>query len=198
MFLVFGIRYEHSDHRKTPKFQLFRGFELFGNFCRFNFSQNFRKYMQKILALLEMLGWHPPQLFFRTRFKDYLKTLDNLEKTCERLKEFSKQRNYLELMYDYRCRTLGGDHPDTLAVLARLALACYDSGDSGRAIEYGHLAYDQRRKVLGEENIKTLVSLNNLAWIYWKLGDLKQALELFEKLYPLRCKVLGPEPKRPY
>ena len=100
---------------------------------------------------------------------------------------------WAEKNYDYRKRTLGEEHPETLSLFNNLAVAYNAIGNYKKALEINEKVYTLRCNVLGEEHPDTLISLSNLASTYGDLGNYKKALKMDERVYDLHCKVLGEE-----
>ena len=99
--------------------------------------------------------------------------------------------HWAKRIYDYNCKNLGEQHPETLSSLNNLANAHYDIGNFQQALTLHQKAYFLFYKVLGEKHPDTLMTLNNLANAHLQTGDLKKALELDQKVYSLQCEVLG-------
>lgn len=98
---------------------------------------------------------------------------------------------WAQRLYDYRLRTLGETHLDTINALSNLAYAYDESGNYEKALDIKKKVYALRCKVLGERDSATLVSLNNLAYTYREIGDYPKAIELGEKVCAIRCEMLG-------
>jgi tetratricopeptide (TPR) repeat protein len=90
-------------------------------------------------------------------------------------------------------RTLGPDHPDTLARLNNLALAYQDAGKVPEAIALFERVRDARIAKLGPDHPHTLITLNNLALAYQDAGKVPEAIALFERVRDARIVKLGPD-----
>lgn len=92
-------------------------------------------------------------------------------------------------------KNYGEHHPDTLTLLAGLAVNYENLGEHQKALELKEKAYDMSVRVRGKEHPDTLRLQNTLAATYGAMGDFRKALELTKEVYELRCKVLGEEDK---
>ena len=99
----------------------------------------------------------------------------------------------LEQARDYCLTNAGPEHPDTLAVMHRLALAYRADERVGQADELWRQILSVRRKVLGPEHPDTLTAMQGLAKAYAAVGRHDEALALLEQLVESRRKVFGPE-----
>jgi tetratricopeptide (TPR) repeat protein len=88
-------------------------------------------------------------------------------------------------------RTLGDDHPNTLALMNNLATTRLALGDLQGARDLQEEALATERRVLGDDHPKTLVLMNNLAITRRTLGDLQGARALFVETLTARRQVLG-------
>jgi tetratricopeptide (TPR) repeat protein len=87
-------------------------------------------------------------------------------------------------------RTLGNDHPTTLASM-ELARTRWELGDPQTALELHQQALAGYRRVLGNDHPSTLWSMSNLAATITELGDLQAAYELHKQVLTGRRRVLG-------
>jgi hypothetical protein len=83
---------------------------------------------------------------------------------------------------ELRERTLGEEHPDTLASMNNLASTLSAQGDLPGARALQERVLEARRRVLGEEHPDTLASMNNLALTLSAQGDLPGARALQERV----------------
>jgi tetratricopeptide (TPR) repeat protein len=90
-----------------------------------------------------------------------------------------------------RRRTLGDDHPDTLASMNKLAESRWILGDPHGARELHEQTLAARRRVLGDDHRDTLDSMNNLALDHQALGDLHGARDLHQQALAARRQLLG-------
>ena len=88
-------------------------------------------------------------------------------------------------------KTLGSDHPRTLASRNNLATAYRDAGRLKEAIDLHKKNLADRERVLGPDHPGTLASRNNLALAYQSAGRLEQAIDLFERNLADCERVLG-------
>ena len=59
-------------------------------------------------------------------------------------------------------RTIGPEHPDTLALMSSLAKGYYDLGRLQDSIKLGEEDLEARMRTLGAEHSRTLLSISNL------------------------------------
>ena len=90
-------------------------------------------------------------------------------------------------------RTLGPDHPDTLASRGNLAAAYLSAGRLEQAVPLFERTLTDREHLLGADHPDTLTSRNNLAAAYQAAGRLDQAIDLHERTLTDRERVLGPD-----
>ncbi len=99
----------------------------------------------------------------------------------------------LQQAVDGLSRTLGPDHPDTLANRNNLALAYRDAGRNAEAIALLETTLKLRKARLGSDHPDTLVSGNNLGEAYLKVGRTAEAIALLEETVKLMTSKLGPD-----
>jgi tetratricopeptide (TPR) repeat protein len=92
-----------------------------------------------------------------------------------------------------RQRSLGKEHPSTLASMSNLANALWCQGKYGEVEEMQRLVLKGREKVLGGEHPNTLMSMNNLAVALGSRGRCEEAEEMHRLVLKGREKVLGKE-----
>jgi PST family polysaccharide transporter len=90
-----------------------------------------------------------------------------------------------------RERTLGPDHPHTLASRANLAYAYGQAGWMTKAIPLYERTYDDWMRLLGSDHPRTLRSSNYLASAYRGAGRLVEAIPLYEQTLAGRERLLG-------
>lgn len=90
-------------------------------------------------------------------------------------------------------RTLGPEHPDTLASLNNLAWALFKSGGYAESEPLYRRALEVRERTLGPEHPDTLASANGLAELLHARGDYAAAELLFRRALEARERTLGPE-----
>jgi hypothetical protein len=90
-------------------------------------------------------------------------------------------------------RTLGPDHPDTLATRANLAFWLGQAGDVVAAVEIFEQLLTDRLRLSGPDHPDTLITRNGLAMSRNKAGDAAGAVEAFEQLLADQIRVLGPD-----
>jgi tetratricopeptide (TPR) repeat protein len=82
-----------------------------------------------------------------------------------------------------RRRTLGDEHPDTLASIYNLAVLLQDQGKLGEAEPLYLEALAARRRTFGKEHIDTLTSITGMARLLEDQGKLFEAMPLFREAY---------------
>jgi serine/threonine protein kinase/tetratricopeptide (TPR) repeat protein len=92
---------------------------------------------------------------------------------------------------DERTRSLGAEHPDTLAARRRLVNVLQDSEDSDRALAEALALLETERRVLGEEDSGTLATESAIASLYSDKGDSPKSVALLQKLLAVQRRVLG-------
>ena len=90
-------------------------------------------------------------------------------------------------------RMLGPDHPDTLASVNNLAIACQEVGRKAEAVRLHERALAGRVRVLGPDHPDTLASRNNLAAAYQQMGWAAESITSFRRALAGREAVLGPD-----
>ena len=94
---------------------------------------------------------------------------------------------------DLLTKTLGPDHPCTLASRNNLAGAYESAGKLEQAIDLYKRNLAEVLRVLGPDHPDTLISRGNLALAYLSAGKLEQAIDLHEQNLADRERVLGPD-----
>jgi tetratricopeptide (TPR) repeat protein len=98
-----------------------------------------------------------------------------------------------EAVAEDSARMLGPDHPDTLASVNNLAIACQEVGRKAEAVRLHERALAGRVRVLGPDHPDTLASRNNLAAAYQQMGWAAEAITSFKRALAGREAVLGPD-----
>ena len=88
-------------------------------------------------------------------------------------------------------RTLGPDHPRTLAARNNLAAAYQAAGRLDEAIDLFERTLADSERVLGPDHPHTLTSRGNLASAHQDAGRLEQAIDLHERTLAETLRVLG-------
>jgi serine/threonine protein kinase len=90
--------------------------------------------------------------------------------------------------YERSMRSLGANHPSTVALLDPIAGAAHDMGDL-EAAERGYVnAVAVNQRVMGAENEQTLTAMNNLAVVLTDRGKYAQAEAILRELVARRQK----------
>jgi tetratricopeptide (TPR) repeat protein len=90
-------------------------------------------------------------------------------------------------------RSLGAEHPRTLASLNNLAALYQVQGRFGEAEPLLRRAFADRQRVLGTGHPDNLQSLNNLAVLYYTQGRYEDAVPLLRRVLEISERVLGAE-----
>jgi tetratricopeptide (TPR) repeat protein len=80
-----------------------------------------------------------------------------------------------------RKRTLGDDHPETLASLNNLAGAFLKRGDYDRALPLFEECLTKQKRILGDDHPRTLAATHNFAGIIGSRGQFDRAVELLQE-----------------
>ena len=91
---------------------------------------------------------------------------------------------------------LGREHPDTLSVRHRLAVAYRSAGRPDIAIAMLEVALASRERVLGADHPDTMRTRSELASAYRKGGQVARAVQLVEQILVTRERLLGAEHPR--
>jgi tetratricopeptide (TPR) repeat protein len=100
---------------------------------------------------------------------------------------------HLRTALDLRKRTLGEEHPETLASTELLAGFFTDQGRRSDAERLIRHVWEVRRRILGEEDSLTVNTMENLALLLWDQGRLDDAEPLAQKTLEIRRRILGEE-----
>jgi thiol-disulfide isomerase/thioredoxin len=100
---------------------------------------------------------------------------------------------HLGTALDLRKRTLGEEHPETLASMELLAGFFTDQGRTSDAERLIRHVWEVRRRTLGEDDSLTVNTMENLALLLRDQGRLDDAEPLAQKTLEIRRRVLGEE-----
>jgi tetratricopeptide (TPR) repeat protein len=159
---------------------------------------------------LELAAWAAEK---RIEYADALKRLRDAEKLTDRNQDtaewarvqfaiawvlhdqgrYGDAEHILREVLTERERTLGPEHPDTLATRHYLASALFYQGKYGQAETEYRAVLKLREKVLGPEHPDTLRTRNNLALALSNQAKYGEAETEYRALLKLKEKVLGPE-----
>jgi len=104
---------------------------------------------------------------------------------------YSEAQAQLERALELQRRTLGDQHPDTLASMSRLAFAYERQNAYAKAEALYAQALEIRRRTLGENHADTLASMNGLGSTYERQGKYDQAEALLVKALAIQERILG-------
>jgi serine/threonine protein kinase/tetratricopeptide (TPR) repeat protein len=90
-------------------------------------------------------------------------------------------------------RELGPDHPDTIGIMNRLAVAYADLGKKAEALKLREEALALRKAKLGPDHPDTIASRGNLALSYMALGRNAEAVKIGEETLALEKANRGPD-----
>ncbi|CAM6031317.1 unnamed protein product, partial [Sphagnum compactum] len=102
-----------------------------------------------------------------------------------------EQLDVYQSYYEMNARTLGIDHPSTLASLHELALLYHKLGQFAKASEELDTCYQKQVAKLGADDIQTLDTLNDRGLNLIALGRREEGLKLLLDCMERRKKVLG-------
>jgi tetratricopeptide (TPR) repeat protein len=97
----------------------------------------------------------------------------------------------LEIVVETNKRTLGEEHPDTLASIHDLANRYIEVGRQQEALQLLETVVEAKKRTLGEEHPNTLRSIHDLAISYGELGRRQEALQLLETVVEASKRTLG-------
>jgi tetratricopeptide (TPR) repeat protein len=162
------------------------------------------------IEALELAAWSAEK---RIEYAEALKRLRDAEKLTDRTRDpsdwarvqfaiawvlhdqgrYGDTEGVLREVLAERGRTLGPEHPDTLATRHYLASALFYQGKYSRAEDEYRAVLKLREKVLGPEHPDTLKTRNNLALALSYQAKYGEAEIEYRALLKLKEKVLGPE-----
>jgi tetratricopeptide repeat protein len=88
-------------------------------------------------------------------------------------------------------KVLGRDHPDTLAISAKLAAAYQAAGRMPSALQLFEQTCAESERVLGPDHTDTLTRRVNLAHLYYATGRVGDAIALLRET-AARCELILP------
>ena len=149
---------------------------------------------REVLDLVEQLRETVGQDHSKTLFS-YPRTADALAHALWYAAELGDPQAALSLSdaVDLFTKTLGPDHPRTLAARNNLAIAYQSAGRLDEAIDLHEQVLADRERVLGPDHPHTLTSRSNLAIAYRSAGKLDEATDLHERALADRERTLGPD-----
>jgi tetratricopeptide (TPR) repeat protein len=121
------------------------------------------------------------------------RAMNELAVVLQRLGKYEEAVALHRQVLEGREKTLGKEHPRTLASLNNLAVVLQDQGDHNAARQLHQRALEGWETVLGKEHPDTLTGVNNLAEVLREQGDLKAAEKLHRQALKGRESVLGKE-----
>jgi serine/threonine protein kinase/tetratricopeptide (TPR) repeat protein len=117
--------------------------------------------------------------------------------TYYRLGVYPEAESYLRQAVELRVRTLGGEHPDTLAAEEVLAdLLCYGLRRPVEAEQLSRRIWEARRQLLGPEHPDTLESLDTYASTLGLQNRRNEAEALSRQCWETRMHALGREDEK--
>jgi len=116
---------------------------------------------------------------------------DTIGTTFQSLGDLPAAETQIRRALDLRQRTLGPEHPDTLASRNSL-LEWMQANDRIReAVPFGRDLLAARRRVLGDDHPDTLVTMNNLAVAVFQDGHMDDGIALMKECVERRGRALG-------
>jgi serine/threonine protein kinase len=116
-----------------------------------------------------------------------------LAATYESLGEYAIAQRHAERARELYRRTLGAEHPDTLASMYGLAQILWWQWQWAEARRLHEETLALRRRVLGAEHPETLKSMYSLANVLWRLEILDEAYRLHKETLDIRRRMLTAE-----
>jgi tetratricopeptide (TPR) repeat protein len=86
------------------------------------------------------------------------------------------------MVLESRKQILGEQHPDTLRIMANLAVTYGSQGKWDKAVGLEEMVLESRKQILGERHPDTLGAMANLAVMYEYQGKYDEAMALQEIL----------------
>lgn len=105
--------------------------------------------------------------------------------------DFDAADPLLRAVLSHRDRTLGAEHPLTLACAHNVAMVLHNRGLRAEAATLHRAVLTARGNILGQNDPATLASQHDLAIVLWELGDGAGAAAGFETALAGRARVLG-------
>jgi serine/threonine protein kinase len=121
---------------------------------------------------------------------------DTVGTTLQNLSDLKAAEAQVGKALEIRRRTLGPEHPDTLASMSNLFAVYLNQDRQEQAIALGRETLALRRKVLGSDHPDTTVTMNDLAVALMYGGQDDEAEALMRETAAVRKRVLGPEDSR--
>jgi eukaryotic-like serine/threonine-protein kinase len=100
---------------------------------------------------------------------------------------------FLERSLALSRRQIGGEHPETLAIMSDLGAAYQAAGKLDQALPLFEKTLQLQKATLGRAHPATLVTMNNMAVAYQVAGKLDLALPLYEEAFTLQKAKFGSE-----
>jgi tetratricopeptide (TPR) repeat protein len=107
--------------------------------------------------------------------------------------EYAKAESYFKKQIQLYQKSLGQDHPYTLASISNLAEAYRDQGRWDEAETIQVELVETKKRVLGPEHLETLIGMYNLAATYINQGRWDEAAKLYSEKLDISYRTLGAE-----
>ncbi|UKZ63730.1 uncharacterized protein TrAtP1_004954 [Trichoderma atroviride] len=104
---------------------------------------------------------------------------------------WSEREHVDERVLQYRQKTLGDTHPDTINAIASLATTYHEQGRYSESEPLKIQVLDDRREILGNRHPDTIRAIANLATTYYKQGRYSEAERLEVQVLDDRREILG-------
>ncbi|KAI5846544.1 hypothetical protein DFP73DRAFT_494697, partial [Morchella snyderi] len=109
----------------------------------------------------------------------------------DRRHHFNESLPWHERLLAGREKSLGKDHPDTLATVHSMASVFSKQGEYGKALEWYERALAGKEKSLGKDHPSTLTTVHSMALVFDNQGEYGKALEWYERALAGSEKSLG-------
>ncbi|KAJ7053703.1 hypothetical protein C8F01DRAFT_1329392 [Mycena amicta] len=116
-----------------------------------------------------------------------------LLQTYRSLGRYTDAQTLDEKVLEQRARLLGSEHPDTIHIVANLAITYHSLGRYTDAQTLNEKVLEQGTRLLGAEHPDTIRAMANLAATYRSLGRYTNAQTLEEKVLEQQTRLLGVE-----
>ncbi|MBF0153980.1 MAG: tetratricopeptide repeat protein [Magnetococcales bacterium] len=122
-----------------------------------------------------------------------VRTQDLLAQLYEDRGDFTQAEKLTRQVILHESKTLGVDHPDTIASLSGLAGILKRAGQQEEAEKIYTNVLQRARKLLGENHQTTIAILNNLGLVFEEQGLYDQAEPMFKEALKVGKELLGEE-----
>jgi serine/threonine protein kinase len=121
---------------------------------------------------------------------------DTVGVTYQELGELKRAEEQIRAGLDLRRRTLGPDHPDTLASIQHLVSQLYIQGRYAEGEPLARQVVADLQRVKGPDDPETFSTMHDHALLLFELGSRDESVALMKENIERRTRVLGPEHRR--